>query len=186
MYYTFYMPTRSNSPSAPTGTPTNQRGVVVVDLGARKAALQALCDAQGVSVSQFIRSAVLGAMDASGASLGSAAIEAPKEKPGKGAAMRSRELLLTQAEDAALMARADVGGYSFQGYLIALVRAHLGRGAQLGQSELLAVGESNRQMLDVAQQLRKIPEPPQALIASIKRHMKLVVNLIQRNEERLM
>lgn len=97
---------------------------------------------------------------------------------------RRRELRLDPCDDAALLARAGPLGFTFQGYIEALIRAHLDRSAQLGPKELQLVGESNQHLVAIVQALRRLPGVPAGLVQSIDAHLKMMLTLIENNVQR--
>ena len=158
------------------------RQILRVDLGSKKAAFEALCAQEGVSISQKARELVMGAL---GASLGPS-----KTGAGRGSRIREDEsrrrfeILLTDTERAELTRRAEAAGYTLRGYLSAMVRRHLTETAlPLGVAELQALSESNARLLAIAQDLRTRSEG-EALSAELMGHIKKVAAVLASQERR--
>lgn len=67
-----------------------------------------------------------------------------------------KEIGLTDAELRFVEACAKAEGFSTTRWIIALIQARMGNGAQFGQYELAALGKSNLMLLTIARQLRQI------------------------------
>jgi hypothetical protein len=165
------------------------RQVLRVDMGEKKAAVEAFCERQGTTVSQFVRAAVLKAMEGNpGADRPSKGKTAPAGK--KAAAADAKEVrvefVLTGAEDRALQERAEAAGFmSKRAYLAALVRANLGGGPQLGQGELQAMLSSSSQLTALLQLLRERPgKTPAEVSAVVREHLKTVKAVVDSNVRR--
>jgi hypothetical protein len=79
--------------------------------------------------------------------------------PDEGSAERGkvrREIRLTYAELQAVEALAEQEGFALSRWIVALVRARLGCGAQLGQQELELLARSNMQLLAIGRNLNQV------------------------------
>jgi len=160
------------------------RNVLRVDMGEHKKALDDFCAAQGLTVSQLVRSTLLPMLGGGAAVATAKPARKGAAKPSEGPRQR-RELRLHPDHDAALMRRADSLGFkSFQGYVEALVRAHLTHTPQPGPAELQELGISNQRLVDIVQILRRSPAPPADLVKTIEAHLREVRAVIDNSAER--
>lgn len=67
-----------------------------------------------------------------------------------------KEIALTDAELRFIESCARAEGFSSTRWIIALIQARMGNGAQFGQYELAALGKSNLMLLTIGRQLRQI------------------------------
>ena len=67
-----------------------------------------------------------------------------------------KAIKFTQEEIFGIEAAAQADGFVFNRWIIALVRARLGKGAQLGQPELEALARSNMQVMAVGRNINQI------------------------------
>ncbi len=110
-----------------------------------------------------------------------------------------KEIRLTASEVAAAEALAAHEGYTLTRWMVALVRARLTCGAQLGQQELELLAQSNLHLLSMARSLQQVarvmaaaPEASHAQLAkgieklhgTIQRHTADVTKLIAANVRR--
>ena len=110
-----------------------------------------------------------------------------------------KEIKLTPEEIAGITLAAERDGFQFSRWVIALIRAHLGSGAQLGQKELEALARSNMQILalgrnvnQIARALHANPElvdqsklnELDAIKAAIKNHSEMVAGVLEANVKR--
>jgi len=156
-------------------------------MGEHKATLKAHCERLGVSISQFIRPAILQALRDSASpsspldsanSAGANAASSPSE--------RRLEFLLSDSEAESLVHRAHAAGHpSVRAYVAALVRAHMGKPVQLSPLEIQTVQASNARLVAIAQQLRHVPgRNADDLAGEVRAHVKSVNALILGNSER--
>lgn len=117
------------------------------------------------------------------------------ESPGK----VRKEIKLTPREIAGITLAAERDGFQFSRWIVALIRAHLGSGAQLGQKELEALARSNMQILALGRNVNQIAralhanpklvdqskvEDLEAIKAAIKSHSETVASVLEANVKR--
>lgn len=159
-----------------TASPVRQ--ILRVDLGAKKAAFEALCAKEGVTVSQKARELVMGALGASKGQ-GDRAPRVPLDE-----SKRRFEILLTDSERTELTRRAEAAGFTLRGYLSAMVRRHLSQVVlPVGVDELQALSASNARLLTIAQELRGRASD-EALTAELMGHIKKVAAVLASQERR--
>lgn len=110
-----------------------------------------------------------------------------------------KEIKLTPEEVAGITLAAERDGFQFSRWVVALIRAHLGSGAQLGQKELEALARSNMQILalgrnvnQIARALNANPElvdqselkDLEAIKVAITSHSELVARVLEANVKR--
>lgn len=110
-----------------------------------------------------------------------------------------REIRLTHAELYAMDVLAEQEGFAPTRWIVALVRARLGSGAQLGQQELEHLARSNMQLLALGRNLNQIakavnanpgdrsgcrPEVIEKLHTLIREHTNKVSNVLTANVRR--
>ena len=174
--------------TAPGGhaTAAAKRQLVYVDMGEHKVVLEAFCAAREITVSHFVRTTILTAMADGAAAAGR--VGRNRDTPGVATSdkpMKRCEVLLSPREITAVNERATRGGYTFRGYLVALVRGHLAGIAQFGDDELLALRESSDRLVEAMQLLRRAPgAEPAAFVHAIRSQLDEVRLVIERNEAR--
>lgn len=109
------------------------------------------------------------------------------------------EIRLTRAERIEAATLAHTEGFALPRWITALVRARIGRGAQLGQSELELLARSNMQMLALGRTLQQLASAANAnpillqsfsarqveqTAALVKAHAKIVAQVIAQNTSR--
>ncbi|NVD69570.1 hypothetical protein HUX88_03235 [Duganella sp. BJB1802] len=110
-----------------------------------------------------------------------------------------KEIALTDAELRFIETCARAEGFSTTRWIVALIQARMGNGAQFGQYELAALGKSNLMLLTIGRRLRQIAAvlpspagtaPPDLtqVVAEVRRriatHTAEVAQAIARNMER--
>lgn len=110
-----------------------------------------------------------------------------------------KEVRLTQEEIAAVSAIAEEEGFHFSRWIVALIRARVGRGPQLGQRELEALARSNMYLLALGRNIHQIAKSLHAnpngidgaklaeiaaVGAAIKNHADLVNEVMEANIKR--
>jgi hypothetical protein len=110
-----------------------------------------------------------------------------------------KEIRLTTSEVAEAEAAALRDGFSLPRWIVALIRARLGKGAQLGQSELEALAASNLRLLAIGRNLNQIAKALNAsgadrglyridviesVEAEVRSHAKAVAAVMSANIER--
>lgn len=163
---------------------TSARKVLRVDLGDHKDALEAFCKAEGITVSQFVRSTLLEAMGQQPVEPRLASKSAALRKPARHEGERL-EYVVSPEDKVLLVQRADVAGFmSLRGYVSALVRAHITGRPQLGNPELQALVTSTAQVTSLVQKLRSGCAVPYGLEEQVRTHLSEVRQLIQANARR--
>jgi hypothetical protein len=109
------------------------------------------------------------------------------------------EVRLSRSERKEALGLAQAEGFALSRWIAAIVRARLGRGAQLGQLELELLARSNMQMLALCRTLQQLARAceasPLALrtfnareveltAALVKEHAKVVAQVISKNTSR--
>jgi hypothetical protein len=162
-----------------------------IDLGAFKEPWISYCAARHITASAAFRQIVAILLNKEG---GQVADLDSKTLPGK----VRKQVTMTSEEAAFVDNQAGAEGYSSTRWLIALLQARMGNGAQFGQYELEALGRSNLALLALGRNLNQIARsmnagssPPWDLIAltnridtAIQSHTKQVAEIIARNMDR--
>ncbi|OEZ54881.1 hypothetical protein [Duganella sp. HH105] len=127
-----------------------------IDLGPYKQRWVAYCALHQLTPSAAFRQ-VVAKLTENMAPAGDAAAAPPAARKHR------KEIGLTDAELRFIEACAEAEGFSPTRWIIALIQARMGNGAQFGQYELAALGKSNLMLLTIARQLRQIAGMPQGL-----------------------
>jgi hypothetical protein len=131
------------------------RGRLFVALGAVSLRWDDWCMRRGLTTAEGARRLIVAAIrdDADG---GSAAIDPGLARPVVGEPRRRVEIRLTVTELNALEQRASTSGMSGRRWIVSLVRAQLVREPQLGEHEMRALSESNRQLASINRYLSQL------------------------------
>lgn len=129
---------------------------------------------------------------------GDLVVSVPAEEPVDEGKVR-REIRLTHAELQAVEVLAEQEGFAPTRWIVALVRARLGYGAQLGQQELELLARSNMKILAMGRNLNQIAKgilanpryrtecPPELIEAAnilIQEHANRVASVLTSNVQR--
>lgn len=130
-----------------------KRQVLTVDLGDLKPVWIAWCAENSVTPSEGIKEVIK--------KLTARHEPIPKKKSRAVHGVRDhtrvrKEISLTESEYETALRHANAAGYSFNKWVIALVRAQLTQAPQLGQKEQDLLGESNYQLLAIGRNLNQI------------------------------
>lgn len=175
----------------PTRSRPNQ---MTLDLGIYKAPWLEWCAANGVKPGQAFRQIIAKLTASSASSESGRKVHRQREMP-----TRQMELHFTPSEHAQVTALAGEQGFSPTKWVVALVRAHLTKQSQFGQSELERLAQSNQQLLALGRNLNQIAKAlnssPQhagsvpvelltALRTTIHTHTQTVSMIMRANVER--
>lgn len=125
---------------------------ITVDLGEYKAPWLAYCKRRNTTASEAFRVIIAKLIAEPTSEVTAAALDAGA--PGR--PKLRKEVRLLPEEVARLESIAAAEGYSLTRWIIALVRARLDGGPQLGQHELVALGKSNLQLLAIGRNVNQI------------------------------
>lgn len=117
------------------------------------------CEANGLSLNQGLRSLVAAEMNGSVGAKSVRRVERPpaREMVGRRETSRVRvEIRLGESEKVAAEQQAQRDGFALNVWIASLVRSHLVGGAQFGEAELLALAQSNRELLAIGRNLNQI------------------------------
>jgi hypothetical protein len=162
-----------------------------IDLGAFKEPWISYCAARHITASAAFRQIVATLLNRERGEMA-----APDSKTFAGKVRK--QITMTSEEAAFVDNQAGAEGYSSTRWLIALLQARMGNGAQFGQYELEALGRSNLALLALGRNLNQIARsmnagnsPPRDMVATLNRvdttiqsHTKQVAEVIARNMER--
>lgn len=131
------------------------RGRGRIELGAVSLRWDDWCMRRGLTAGEGVRQLIAAAMrdDADG---GSGAIDPGLARPVVGEPRSRVEISLTVTELEAVEQRASASGLSASRWIVLLVRSQLVREPQLGEHEMRALSESNRQLAGISRWLGQL------------------------------
>ena len=197
-------------PESATNSPS-RRAITTVDLKTLHEPFVATCERYSLSPSEVLRRCVVTALaEEQSGELGVFGPESPSPKTGAGRRRRGSktagleresrppgvaatgvrdpkrvrvEIRLSESEHAAAAALALEEGFSVQTWLIALMRARLVGGAQLGETELVELAKSNYELRSIGRNLNQVAKALNA--GGVEQHHEPRLSLLQGIKERI-
>lgn len=200
----------ATNPESATNPPS-RRAITTVDLKALREPFISTCERYSLSPSEVLRRCVETALAAEqGGEPGVFGPESPSPKTESGRRQRGSktsglerearppgvastgvrdprrvrvEIRLSESEHAAVAALALEEGFSVQTWLIALMRARLVGGAQLGETELVELAKSNYELRAIGRNLNQVAKALNA--GGVEQHHEPRLSLLQGIKERI-